>query len=98
MYENKKEIFFILLERWEDIIYIVYQYIAMLRKEGPKEWINKVNILQSQLLLQDLTKSISEIAFELNYGDPSYFGRLFKKIAGVTPSEYRTAFMQDLSE
>ncbi|MGY0036504.1 helix-turn-helix domain-containing protein [Pedobacter sp. NJ-S-72] len=66
--------------------------------ESPKEWINKVSILQSQLLLQDLTKSVSEIAFELNYGDPSYFGRLFKKITGVTPSEYRTAFMQDLSE
>ncbi|CAF1425013.1 unnamed protein product [Adineta steineri] len=27
------------LNRWEEIIYIVYQYIAMLRKEGPKEWI-----------------------------------------------------------
>lgn len=66
--------------------------------ESPKEWINKVCILQSQLLLQDLTRSVSEIAFELNYGDPSYFGRLFKKITGVTPSEYRTAFMQDLSE
>ncbi|MFE7086451.1 helix-turn-helix domain-containing protein [Sphingobacterium spiritivorum] len=66
--------------------------------ESPKEWINKVSILQSQLLLQDLTKSISEIAFELNYGDPSYFGRLFKKITGITPSEYRIAFMQDLSE
>nr|WP_197718700.1 helix-turn-helix domain-containing protein [Pedobacter schmidteae] len=66
--------------------------------QSPKEWINKVSILQSQLLLQDLTKSISEIAFELNYGDPSYFGRLFKKITGVTPSEYRLAFMQDLSE
>ena len=66
--------------------------------ESPKEWINKVSILQSQLLLQDLTKSISEIAFELNYGDPSYFGRLFKKVIGLTPSEYRIAFMQDLSE
>jgi len=66
--------------------------------ESPKEWINKVSVLQSQLLLQDMTKSISEIAFELNYGDPSYFGRLFKKITGVTPSEYRIAFMQDLSE
>lgn len=66
--------------------------------DSPKEWINKVSILQSQLLLQDLTKSISEIAFDLNYGDPSYFGRLFKKITGVTPSEYRIAFMQDLSE
>lgn len=66
--------------------------------ESPKEWISKVSILQSQLLLQDLTKSISQIAFELNYGDPSYFGRLFKKISGVTPSEYRMTFMQDLSE
>jgi AraC family transcriptional activator of pobA len=65
--------------------------------DSPKEWINKVCILQSQLLLQDLTKSISEVAFEVNYGDPSYFGRLFKKITGVTPSEYRIAFMQDLS-
>ncbi|HVI45871.1 MAG TPA: AraC family transcriptional regulator [Chitinophaga sp.] len=65
--------------------------------ESPKEWINKVCILQSQLLLQDLTKGISEIAFELNYGDPSYFGRLFKKVTGVTPSAYRMAFMQDLS-
>ncbi|CAF1145140.1 unnamed protein product [Adineta steineri] len=27
------------LGRWEKIIHIVYQYIAMLRKEGPKEWI-----------------------------------------------------------
>ncbi|CAF3867523.1 unnamed protein product [Adineta steineri] len=27
------------LSRWEEIIYIVYQYMAMVRKEGPKEWI-----------------------------------------------------------
>ncbi|CAF3856023.1 unnamed protein product [Rotaria sp. Silwood1] len=27
------------LNRWEQVIYIVYQYLAMLRKEGPKEWI-----------------------------------------------------------
>ncbi|CAF4013700.1 unnamed protein product [Adineta steineri] len=27
------------LGRWKEIIYIVYQYIAMLRKEGPKKWI-----------------------------------------------------------
>ena len=65
---------------------------------APKEWINNVSILQSQILLQDLTKDISEIAFELNYEDPSYFGRLFKKITGTTPSQYRNSFMHDLSE
>lgn len=65
---------------------------------APKEWINKVIILQSQLLLQDFTKSISEIAYELNFEDPSYFGRLFKKTTGLTPSLYRLSLMQDLSE
>ncbi|CAF4061880.1 unnamed protein product, partial [Rotaria sordida] len=25
--------------QWERVLYIVYQYLAMLRKEGPKEWI-----------------------------------------------------------
>ncbi|CAF1172849.1 unnamed protein product [Adineta steineri] len=27
------------LRRWEEVIYIIYQYMAMLRKEGPNEWI-----------------------------------------------------------
>lgn len=65
---------------------------------APKEWINKVSILQSQLLLQDYTKCISSVAFELNYEDPGYFGRLFKKITTLTPSEYRASLMQNLSE
>ncbi|MFH6945072.1 helix-turn-helix domain-containing protein [Flavobacterium sp. FlaQc-50] len=65
---------------------------------APKEWINNVSILQSQILLQDLTKDISEIAFALNYEDPSYFGRLFKKITGTTPSQYRNSLTHDLSE
>lgn len=64
---------------------------------APKEWINKVSISQSQLLLQDFTKCISSVAFELNYEDPSYFGRLFKKVTRLTPSEYRASIMQNSS-
>ncbi|QJB31874.1 AraC family transcriptional regulator [Chitinophaga oryzae] len=64
---------------------------------APKEWINKVNIQHSQLLLQDFTKDIAAVAFELNYEDPGYFGRLFKKITRLTPSEYRASLMQSLS-
>jgi len=66
--------------------------------KAPKELISEISILQSQLLLQDFTKQISEIAFELNYEDPSHFGRLFKNIIGITPTEYRASIMQDLSE
>ena len=32
---------------------------------------------------------IKEIAFSLGYGDPYYFSRLFKKIMGCSPSQYR---------
>jgi AraC family transcriptional activator of pobA len=80
---------------YADKLKISVNYLNRCIKEttgiAPKEWINNVSILQSQILLQDLTKDISEIAFELNYEDPSYFGRLFKKITGTTPSQYRNS-------
>ncbi|MBT2289890.1 helix-turn-helix transcriptional regulator [Paenibacillus albidus] len=34
-------------------------------------------------------KSISEVADGLGYGDFSYFARLFRKVHGVTPHDYR---------
>lgn len=64
----------------------------------PKRMLLEISILHSQLLLQDFSKQISEVAFELNYDDPSYFGRLFKQFTHQTPSEYRESLMQDLSE
>lgn len=60
---------------------------------SPKELINKIVILESQLLLQDLTKSVSEVAFKLEFEDPSYFGRLFKKVTGITPTNYRLSLI-----
>ncbi|MFD0670741.1 helix-turn-helix domain-containing protein [Cohnella sp. GCM10027633] len=34
--------------------------------------------------------SIKEIAAEFGFGDPYYFSRMFKKLMGVSPSEYRS--------
>ena len=64
----------------------------------PKQHINELLINHSKLLLQDLSKDISQVAFGLNFSDPSYFGRLFKQLTKLTPTEYRNGFMQDLSE
>lgn len=46
-------------------------------------------ILETKRLLSDKTKSIGQIADELGYIDYSYFGKLFKKKAGMTPTEFR---------
>lgn len=40
-------------------------------------------------LLDVTPKNINEIAFALGYEDAYYFSRIFKKIMGVSPSQYR---------
>lgn len=37
----------------------------------------------------DLSKSISEIAYELGFKHPQHFSRMFKKSTGYTPNEYK---------
>nr|WP_255555161.1 helix-turn-helix domain-containing protein [Flavobacterium sp. NKUCC04_CG] len=54
-----------------------------------KQWINEIFIRRSQILLQDATKDIAEIAYALNFHSASYFTRFFKKITGITPTAYR---------
>lgn len=66
-------------------------------KKTSKEIITEVIVLQAQLLLWDLSKDIAEIGYELNMEDTSYFARVFKKITGRTPTEYRSSIMHDLS-
>jgi AraC-like DNA-binding protein len=37
-------------------------------------------------------KNINEIAFECGYTDPGYFRRMFKRLTGLTPREFRTLY------
>lgn len=39
----------------------------------------------------DVSKSVSEIAYELGFKYPQHFTRLFKQKVGCTPNEYRTS-------
>ncbi|MEN0052323.1 MAG: AraC family transcriptional regulator [Mucilaginibacter sp.] len=63
--------------------------------KSAKRFVLEVAILQSQLLLQDLHKSVTEVAYELNFEDASYFSRLFRKITGLTPSAYKHQIFPD---
>lgn len=63
----------------------------------PKQHINEMVIANSKLLLQDRSKDVSQVAFELNFSDPSYFGRLFKQLTGQTPTAYKNSFTHGLS-
>lgn len=53
------------------------------------EYQQTLRIDQAKHLLKTETLPIDEIAWMVGYDDASYFGRVFKKITGLTPSEYR---------
>ena len=50
---------------------------------------NRLRIRHAQELMSDGGKQIKEIAFEAGFDDPAYFTRIFTRVAGVSPGEYR---------
>lgn len=52
-------------------------------------WINEMLVLESKVRLQNPQFTVAQIAYDLNFSDPSHFGRFFKKHVGLTPLEYR---------
>ena len=70
-------------------------FIRLFKKElgnTPLQYINQKKIEKAQLLLVTEDLAVKEIAFRLAFEDYSYFNRLFKKITGVTPQEYRRLY------
>ena len=47
---------------------------------------------EAKNILLDPHKTVSEVAYELGFEYPPYFSRLFKKKAGMSPSEYREKY------
>ena len=50
-------------------------------------------LLEAKRLLTNADMSVTEIAYDLNFQDNSYFNRFFKKNVGVTPDEFRKTFV-----
>jgi len=58
-------------------------------RRTPNEWIDNYVTLQLRVLLKNTTKSIKEIADELNFPNQSFLGKYFKEHVGMSPSKYR---------
>jgi AraC-like DNA-binding protein/mannose-6-phosphate isomerase-like protein (cupin superfamily) len=62
--------------------------------ENASEFIIKRIVLEAKRLLIYTDLSNKEISFKMNYDDPSYFSRLFRKKVGASPSEFRNQMKQ----
>lgn len=57
--------------------------------KSPSQLIQDRIVLEAKKLLHLTTKTIREIADDLNFEDEFYFSRYFKKSVGISPKEYR---------
>lgn len=55
---------------------------------GVIEYFNKMRIDYAKQLIRSSTKSVSEISDMLGYNSIHYFSRFFKKMTGMSPTEY----------
>ena len=70
-------------------------FIRLFRKEvnnTPLQYINQKKIEKAQLILITASMPVKNISYLLAYEDHSYFNRLFKKLTGVTPQQYRDRY------
>ena len=52
-------------------------------------WIDEYVILEAKTLLKYSAMSIQEVAYYMNFPNPSFFGKYFKHHTGMSPSEYK---------
>ncbi|WP_200801534.1 response regulator transcription factor [Bacillus sinesaloumensis] len=64
-------------------------YFSVHNKEGFIEYLNKIRVEEATKLLVQSDVPISEIGPMVGYSDHSYFSKMFKKIKGMSPSQYR---------
>lgn len=53
------------------------------------DFINTVRINTAKEMMQTSGLTFSEIAYKVGYNDSAYFSRIFKKLTGKTPGEYK---------
>ena len=55
----------------------------------PSDYLTRQRVLQAKELLRSARGSITEIAFRIGFQSSPYFAAVFRKLTGMTPSEYR---------
>ncbi|MBR4785525.1 MAG: helix-turn-helix domain-containing protein [Fibrobacter sp.] len=63
--------------------------IEEISHKSAKRWIDEYIMLEAKMMLRSTKMTIQEIASELNFPDISFFGKFFKRTAGISPKAYR---------
>lgn len=66
------------------------EIVKMVTGRTSTDLVNDRMLLEIKRLLKYSSLNISEIAYQLNFSDQSYFSKYFKKLTGISPNDFRT--------
>ncbi|MGG3468613.1 response regulator [Neobacillus pocheonensis] len=85
------------LQEISEHFYISREYISRKFKQefnvNISDYVVKIRIEKAKSLLKNSQLKIYEIANMIGYQDDKYFRKVFKKVVGVTPNEYRAEYV-----
>jgi len=58
----------------------------------PIDYVHALRIDEARHILESSSRSVDEVGFSVGYDDPTFFRRLFKRRAGMTPAAFRRRF------
>ena len=67
----------------------LYGTVKAVSNITPTDWIDNYVTREIKLMLKNTTKSIKEIAQEMNFSSQSFLGKYFKERTGMSPKDYR---------
>lgn len=74
-------------------LFISPKYLSLLVKEvtghSATKWIDDFVIMEAKNLLRFSGKNIQQVAYALNFSNQSAFGKYFKHLTGLSPTEYQ---------
>lgn len=81
---------------YSDKLSITPKYLTTLVKgstsKSAHKWIEDYVIIESKALLRSSNKTIEQISLELSFNNQDVFSKFFKRVTGISPSEYRRRF------
>lgn len=81
------------VQHFAQVLNVTSNYLSDLVKyhtgKSALEHIHQQIIVSAKPLLADKNLTVSEIAYQLGFEYPNYFSRLFRKITGTSPSDFR---------
>jgi|MudIll2142460700_1097286.scaffolds.fasta_scaffold02512_4 YesN/AraC family two-component response regulator len=63
-----------------------------------QEYLCNLRLTEARRLLENYAMPIADVGAAVGFEDPSYFARVFKRVVGLSPSDYRASLGREESE